>query len=149
MLGADRVQLHDIASADVHQMPNYQFLLFGIPTWDYGELQEDWDDIWDELDNVSLPATPAAIFGLGDAKGYPDWYQDAMGYLHHKLQAMGAELTGYWPSQGYQFNKSLALTADQKFFLGLALDEENFPELSEERLSRWLNELFPAIKTTV
>jgi hypothetical protein len=26
----------------------------GIPTWDFGELQEDWEAIWDQLDTLNL-----------------------------------------------------------------------------------------------
>ena len=35
---------------------------------------------------------------------------DAMGYLHAKLIQRGARLSGYWPTQGYEFEASQALT---------------------------------------
>ena len=139
MLGENRVELINIRDADLSTFRNYQFLLFGIPTWDYGELQEDWDDRWDELDEIELNDVPCAIFGMGDQIGYPDWYQDAMGYLYYKLKALGAEPIGFWPNQGYEYKESKALTPDESMFLGLPLDDENQPELTDERLHEWLS----------
>ena len=136
-----RATLHNIAHTALHRCAAYRTLLFGIPTWDYGELQEDWDSRWDELDALELTATDCAIFGLGDQHGYPLWFQDAMGYLHHRLAAQGAKLGGYWPNQGYEFQASKALTADGKQFLGLPLDYENQAELSDQRLRKWLTQL--------
>lgn len=140
-LGEDRVDIYNIAEVPAVTAEFYQYLLFGIPTWDYGELQEDWEEIWDELDEVDFSDRKIAIFGLGDQIGYPEWFLDAMGYLHSKLVHRGAIACGYWPTQGYQFEASKALTADQSHFVGLALDEENEFELSEQRIERWCQQV--------
>lgn len=141
MLGEDRVALMDIRDADLGSFGQYQFMIFGIPTWDYGELQEDWDDRWEELDELDLSGLPCAIYGLGDQDGYPDWFQDAVGYLYHKLKSLGASPTGFWPNQGYEFKESKALTEDGSQFVGLPLDNENQEELTDERLHAWLKKL--------
>jgi len=141
ILGEDRVALIDIKDADLASFNQYRFIIFGIPTWDYGELQEDWDDRWEELDQLELSAIPCAIYGLGDQEGYPDWFQDAVGYLYHKLKSQGANPLGFWPNQGYKFNESKALTANGSQFVGLALDDENQPELTTERLTTWLKSI--------
>ena len=52
LLGEELVDLHDVESADKMSLNNYDLLLFGIPTWDIGELQEDWED-W--LENLDAP----------------------------------------------------------------------------------------------
>lgn len=141
ILGADCVDLHNIASADLNTLDDYDFLLFGIPTWDYGELQEDWDDRWEDLDDIDLSGKTCAIFGLGDQDGYADWYQDAIGYLYYKLAAQGAEIMGEWPNQGYEFKESKGLNQQKTHFLGLALDDENQSDQTEERLQTWLKQL--------
>jgi len=84
-IGAEAIDIHNIADADLNSFDDYQYLLLGIPTWDYGELQEDWESIWDDLDDLDFKGKHFAIFGLGDQVGYPQWFQDAMGYLHEKL----------------------------------------------------------------
>lgn len=141
MIGEDRVDLHNIATSPITHMLDYDFLIFGIPTWDYGELQEDWEAIWDDLDSIDLSGKTCAVFGLGDQQGYADWFQDALGYLYHKLLGMRANMIGAWPNQDYEFNESKALTDDEEMFLGLSLDEENQSELTEERLKTWLAQI--------
>ena len=137
ILGAERIDLHNIANSTVEDLLNYSVLVLGIPTWDYGELQEDWEDCWDELSTLDLRGKTVALFGLGDQVGYPQWFLDAMGYLHDLVLSRGARAIGYWPVEGYQFESSKALSEDGRHFVGLALDEENEFDLSDERLRTW------------
>lgn len=137
LIGEERVDVFNIADTPIIQTQFYDFLIFGIPTWDYGELQEDWEEIWDELDTLDFSGKKIAIYGLGDQVGYPEWFLDAMGYLHSKLVHRGAIPCGYWPRVGYVFEASKALTPDEQYFVGLALDEETEFQLSEARIQQW------------
>ena len=139
--GNNLVALHNIAEDPVTLMADYQYLILGIPTWDYGELQEDWEANWDAIDTLDLSRCKVAIYGLGDQIGYPEWFQDALGYLWAKIVNIGATAVGTWPNQGYQFDQSQALTADQKFFVGLALDDENQFELTDAYIERWSKQI--------
>ncbi len=140
-IGEHLVDIFNIADTPMVQAEFYDYLLFGIPTWDYGELQEHWEEIWDDLDQVNFAGKKFAIFGLGDQVGYPEWFLDAMGYLHSKLVHRGALPCGYWPRAGYEFEASKALTADGNYFVGLALDEENEFELSAARIQQWCTQV--------
>lgn len=131
------VTVFNIADTPVSQMQDYQLLILGIPTWDYGELQEDWEDQWDALNELDLSGKTVAIYGLGDQVGYPEWFLDAMGYLHNKVIVQGAKVVGYWPNEGYEYDESQALTEDKQFFVGLALDDENEFTKTDERISTW------------
>lgn len=137
-IGLDRVRLHDLAADGVDQLGDYQYLVVGMPTWDYGELQEDWSDVWSELDDIDLTGKQCALFGLGDQIGYGEWFLDAMGALHDKLVSRGASMVGYWPIEGYSFDESKALTEDQACFVGLALDEDSQADKSPERIEAWV-----------
>jgi len=137
LLGADTITIHNIVDTPVSKMADYSQLIFGIPTWDYGELQEDWENIWDEIDTINFTGKTVALFGQGDQVGYPEWFLDAMGYLHNKVLLAGATLIGYWPNEGYEFDESQALTEDKSHFVGLALDDEGQFELSQVRLEQW------------
>lgn len=136
-IGQEWIDLHNIAEDDIALAEQYDFLIFGIPTWDYGELQEDWENCWDQLAQLDLQGKAVALFGLGDQEGYPQWFQDALGYLHAQLVALGARAVGYWPAEGYQFEESKGLTEDGSQFVGLALDDENEFELSDARIEAW------------
>jgi len=48
---------------------------------------------------------------------------------------------GYWPADGYDFTESKALR-DGKF-VGLALDEDNQSDLTDERIKAWVAQLKP------
>jgi flavodoxin II len=140
-LGEDLVDIFNINATPIVTAEFYDYLIFGIPTWDYGELQEDWEEIWDEINEVDFTGKKVALYGLGDQIGYPEWFLDAMGYLHSKLVARGAIPCGYWPVDGFSFEASKALTPDGRFFVGLALDEENEFSKSAERIASWCDQI--------
>ncbi|WP_370978778.1 flavodoxin FldB [Agaribacterium sp. ZY112] len=140
-IGTDHVELHNIADDPIDLMLDYELLILGIPTWDYGELQEDWENCWDDLDDLDLTGKKVALFGMGDQVGYPQWFQDALGYLHDKVVSLGASAVAYWPAEAYEFEQSKALTEDKSQFVGLALDEENEFDLSEERIATWVADI--------
>lgn len=143
--GANTVILHDIALDPVQRMTEYQYLILGIPTWDFGELQEDWESTWQNIAGLNLTDKTVAIFGLGDQLGYAEWFQDAVGMLHDELLVLGCDLIGYWPNKGYEFIASKALTEDKGFFVGLSLDDENQYDLTDERINNWCNQLIAEI----
>ena len=76
--GEDVVALHNVNSATAEDLDGYDNLIFACPTWEIGELQEDWDTFIDELDDASLEGKKVSYIGLGDADGYPDTFVDAM-----------------------------------------------------------------------
>ncbi|MDM3872636.1 flavodoxin FldB [Porticoccus sp. W117] len=141
ILGEDRVDVFNIADEPISTTEDYQHLIFGIPTWDFGELQEDWENIWDEIDAVDFSGKTIAIYGQGDQVGYAEWFQDAMGFLWAKLVNLGAKAIGQWPADGFEFGESKALTADKNHFVGLALDDENQFDLSQQRLESWCEQI--------
>ncbi len=135
------VDIFNIATSPIKTAERYQHIILGIPTWDYGELQEDWENIWDEIDAINWVGKTVAIYGLGDQEGYPEWFQDALGYLWTKVDSLGASTVGFTPVAGYRFSASKALSPDGKFFLGLALDEDSEFELSEQRIADWCRQI--------
>ncbi len=137
VLGVDQVDLFDIAAAPIATAAAYGRVILGIPTWDYGELQEDWERIWPDIGALDWHGKQVALFGLGDQIGYPEWFQDALGYLWALLVNLGATPVGQWPAADYQFAVSKALTADGRHFVGLALDEDNEFDRSDQRIARW------------
>ena len=136
------VELFNIKDHPLAKMSEYDFLIFGISTWDFGELQEDWESHWQELEQFDLSGKTLALFGLGDQEGYTEWFQDALGMLHDLAVAQGAEPIGYWANgDDYEFEASKALTEDKSHFVGLALDDEGQYDLSEQRINDWCEQL--------
>ncbi|MFD2168009.1 flavodoxin FldB [Thalassotalea euphylliae] len=144
-MGADIVVMHNIKDVPLSECVDYDFLIFGISTWDYGELQEDWESHWEDLAKLNLTNKVVALYGMGDQIGYTEWFQDALGMLHDVITEQGAYAIGYWPNQGYEFEASKALTDDKSQFVGLALDDDNQYMLSDERIAAWCQQVLTEI----
>lgn len=142
---AGMVELHNIKEVPLSACEDFAVIIFGLSTWDFGEIQEDWDSHWSDIAKLNLNGKMIALFGMGDQVGYTDWFQDALGMLHDELashpQTSGCVRIGFWPNHDYDFAASKALTADGQFFVGLALDEDNQYELSDQRIARWCQQL--------
>lgn len=135
----DLLTVYNIAETPLEKMLAYDTLIIGCPTWNIGQLQDDWDDHFLELDDLDLTGKKIAIFGLGDQFGYPESYCDALGILGRKFMAQGAELVGYTPTTGYEFSFSAGV--EDGMFMGLALDDDNEVEKTPERLTDWVWQL--------
>ncbi|MBW4641042.1 MAG: flavodoxin FldA [Gloeocapsa sp. UFS-A4-WI-NPMV-4B04] len=137
--GDSVVTLSDISKLELTDFEGYNYIIIGCPTWNVGELQSDWEDFYDQLDNIDFSGKKVAYFGEGDQVGYPDTFQDAMGILAEKVSELGGETVGYWSTDGYEFTDSKALR--ERKFVGLALDEDNQSELTNERIKAWVSQL--------
>jgi len=135
------VDLHNIKDEPLVNCLAYDIIIFGISTWDYGELQEDWESNWDDIAQLNLSDKIIALYGMGDQIGYTDWFQDALGLLFQQILPLGGQFIGFWPNQGYEFNASKALTEDNSHFVGLALDEDNQYNDSEQRIIQWCEQI--------
>ncbi|MBD2592916.1 flavodoxin FldA [Nostoc spongiaeforme FACHB-130] len=133
------VELHDISQADTADFDEYQYLIIGCPTWNVGELQSDWEGFFPELDDINFSGKVVAYFGTGDQIGYADNFQDAMGILEEKISQRGGKTVGYWSTDGYDFNDSKALKNGK--FVGLAIDEDNQSDLTDNRIKDWVSQL--------
>lgn len=140
-IGAEIVSLYNIKDTPLQNCLDFDLIILGISTWDYGELQEDWESIWLDINELDLNGKTVALYGMGDQIGYTDWFQDALGMLHEQVVAQGAQLIGYWPNEGYQFAASKGLTSDKSHFVGLSLDEDNQYDLSEDRINQWCEQI--------
>jgi flavodoxin I len=137
--GASLVDLHDVADASVSDFESYSCIIVGCPTWNIGELQSDWEGLYDELSDVDFTGKKVAYFGAGDQVGYTDNFQDAMGILEEKIASLGGRTVGYWPVEGYDFRESKALRNGK--FVGLAIDEDNQSGLTGDRIKTWVKQL--------
>ena len=53
----------------------------------------------------------------------------------------GVKFVGYWPTEGYEFTSPKPVIADGQLFVGLALDETNQYDLSDERIQSWCEQI--------
>lgn len=132
----DIVEIHNIADASLSEIEEWEYLIFGISTWDIGQLQDDWAAFLPHMDDLNLSGKKVAIFGLGDQYGYPDTFIDAAGVLADKVMQRGGELYGLWPVEGYEITGSVAQHKDH--LLALGLDNDNEGEKHRPRIQKWV-----------
>lgn len=140
-LGKDVLDVYDIADATQVDFIRYGKIILGIPTWDFGQIQTDWEDFWTDIAEIDFSEKTVALFGLGDQFGYGDFFLDAMGMLHALVVESGARVIGYWPTQGYEFTASKAEMPGTGKFVGLALDEDHQEDLTADRLNNWCKQV--------
>lgn len=118
---------------------DYDLLILGSPTWGLGDLQDDWMACIDEIDDMDLSDKYVALFGTGDQASFGDSFIDAIEILYNKITKAKGKLIGFTETEGYTYTRSLAEKNGK--FIGLAIDEMNQPELSDERIENWCEQL--------
>ncbi|NKQ41381.1 MAG: flavodoxin [Sulfurovum sp.] len=136
--------LIDIADGGIEVFDKYDKMILGTSTWNDGDLQDDWDDIYDDFKELSFDGKTIALFGVGDQEGFGDYFLDGMGTLYDAVSKNGATVIGgEWSTDSYDFEESEAVRDGS--FVGLAIDEDNQDELTDERIEKWLKIIEPAL----
>jgi len=135
-LGGD---LHDITEVEAEDMAGYTYLVFAASTWGAGDLQDDWEDFFPNLDDIDFTGKKVAIMGLGDQVNYGDKFVDGMFSLAEKVQEKGGIVVGSTSTEGYDHASSEAAVNGR--FVGLVIDEDNQSDKTDERIRTWVAEL--------
>jgi len=123
----------------------FDHLIVGAPTLNTGNVVRRSGTPMDEFLYTVLPAAGSlhgkkvALFGLGEQMPYPSSFCEALDELGTCFRDSGAQLIGRWPLDGYDIWESRAVWNGE--FVGLTIDEEDQPELTDERIERWLKQL--------
>ena len=132
-------EIFNVKTADLSTTSAYDLVIIGCPTWNVGELQEDWESQLPTLKSMSFPGKKLAFFGCGDQDGYLNNFQDALGIIGKEVVERGAEVYGFWPTDDYDFVQSEGVV--DQHFVGLALDDDNEPEKTDARIEAWVKQL--------
>lgn len=143
--GHEQADVIPVTDADVSTINQYENLIIGGSTWGAGEVQDDMEDFFEILAQADLKEKKIALFGLGDQEAYPFAFADSLGKLYDKIASFSQNIVGGKQSpEGYKFDSSKAL--QENGFVGLVLDVDTQPELTEERINKWVEELKETFK---
>lgn len=140
-MSSDDITVLDVSTLKAGDLDKYPNLILGTSTWGLGNIQDDWDGYISTLEKSNLSGKIVALFGLGDSSSYSDTFVDGMGILYNAVKNTGAKLIGEFPTDGYNFDSSQA--EEGGHFVGLALDEDNEDDQTEDRLDKWLESIRP------
>ena len=143
-IGDDKVEMIPVNTATVADIEKYDKIIFGMSTvgkdtWDSTYSNNDWAKFLPEIGKTRYEGKTIAIFGLGDHVTYAATFVDHIAVLARELTKNGAVLTGQVSTDGYEFDESEAVV-DGKF-LGLPIDEDFEPELTDERVEKWVKQI--------
>ena len=137
------LEARDVACCGVDDMAGHDVLLFGVSTWNWGDIQDDWEAKLDEITGKDWSGVKIALFGCGDQYCYPDTFADGIGLLALAFETGGATVIGQVPVSEYEFEASQAQRGDM--LLGLPLNEDSEPEMTDPRLEKWVAGLKAAL----
>lgn len=138
-LGIASADVIDASKITADKIGEYDVLLLGTSTWGDGELQDDWYDAVKVVKAVDLTGKTVALFGCGDSESYCDTFCDGMGIIYDQLKDSGCTLIGKVSADDYTFSSSVAVI--DGMFVGLALDDVNENDRTEERIDNWIKEI--------
>lgn len=145
-IGEDKVVMVPVKDAGVEDLEKYDKIIFGISTvgketWESIYTNVDWAKFLPEISKTRYEGKTLAIFGLGDHITYSSTFVDHIGLLGRALIDNGATLVGQVPVDEYEFDESEAVV--DGMFMGLPVDEDFEPELTDERIANWVELIKP------
>lgn len=138
-LGVDNII--NVTDLDDSVIADNDNLILGTSTWGAGEMQDDWYDGIKTLKNANLEGKTVALFGCDDSESYPDTFVGGMAEIYNAVKKAGANVIGGVSTEGYTFDDSESVVDDK--FVGLALDEVNEDNKTDERIDAWVAEIQP------
>jgi len=147
--GSENADLIPIISAKSSDIDRYENVIFGCSTiggetWDTTKSKPDWDIFRPELEKIDYSNKTFALFGLGNHISYPRNFVDSMGLIAKSILSKNAKILGQVGKEGYEFTDSEAIIDGQ--FIGLPIDEEFEPEMTESRIKSWVQNLKASYK---
>ncbi|MCD4682317.1 MAG: flavodoxin [Bacteroidales bacterium] len=139
--GSDTITKYSIANIRKEDLAESGYWIIGGSTvgshvWEDADDSNKWNDLFKMLDKIDLGNKIVAFYGLGDQVLYPSHFLNGLGIFQEEFEKRKANIVGQWPIEGYDFYESEGLKGNH--FFGLALDEDNQEELTDERITKWL-----------
>lgn len=141
----------NINRTSVEDFLQYDSLILGTPTYGYDQLPGNdtgikdgsWAEFLPQLADVDFSGKRIALYGLGDQEKYSERFADSLIHLYRFFAERGAEIIGSWDTDGYSFEHSKSVMNGR--FVGLVIDQQSQPLLTDERLDQWLSQVAPLL----
>lgn len=139
--GSERADLHNVKDATPQLITDRSGLVFVTSTWGTGDLQDDWETFFPQLETISFDGKTVGLVGVGDQENYPETFCDSIAILYETVVARGGRIVGMTDTAGYNFRTSRAVRDGR--FMGLIVDEDNQADLTDERIREWVKLVSP------
>ena len=133
---SDIINVSDVTKEDLEGAEN---LLLGTSTWGAGDMQDEWYDGVNKLADANLSGKTVALFGCGDCESFGDTFCGGMSGIYNAIKDKGINLVGKVATSDYHFDDSESVVDGE--FIGLALDDMNESDKTEERINAWVENI--------
>jgi len=144
-IGENHCEAVDVDTATLADFQKFRNYILAVPTWFDGELPSYWDEYLPMIEDESFKGKKFAIFGGADQKGYPSNFADGIGLMAEFVEERGGRIVGLTKAEGYSFESSRALRGNN--FMGLVIDMENQPGLTNTRIEKWVDDIIQEFKS--
>ena len=143
LIGNDKVDIIPVKEVEKEDLSKYNKIILvgstvGADHWNNEIVVDEWTEFFTKIKEISFEKKKVAIVGLGNSFLYPSHFVDGMADLYESLTKQNAKVLGKVDAKDYDFTDSEAVD-DDGFFCGLAIDEDNEPELTSGRLENWIS----------
>lgn len=139
-LRGEEYEVFDVANG-IDEMENLENLILVSPTYGVGELQKDWENVYDKLKSLDFTNKIVGIVGVGNQFAFGESYAGAMRKLYDAVIDKGAKVVGFTSTEGYSYEETESVINNK--FVGLALDESNQDNETPDRIKAWIEEIKP------
>ncbi|MBD3362221.1 flavodoxin [Candidatus Dojkabacteria bacterium] len=89
--GISNITVKNVLDAQIKDLDEYEYIIFGCSTWDLGALQYDFEPFHEELSDYDLATKKVAVFGCGD-EAYEDSYCAAIHTIEDTIKKQGGHI---------------------------------------------------------
>lgn len=147
-LASKPLNVNRITADDLMQ---YDALILGTPTYGFDQVPGistgikagSWEEFLPQLTDMDFTGKRIALYGLGNQEKYTNTFADSLIHLYRFFSERGAEIIGSWDTDGYNFEKSMSVVDGR--FVGLILDQQAQPLLTDQRIDDWLSQVTPLL----
>ena len=130
--------LYNVDSVKSDEIKDYPYYILGTSTTGVGDLQDDWDGFLPTFSKMDLSGKKVAIFALGDSASFSSSFAESIKVIYDDINDK-TSVVGQVPDEGYTYDDSTAVIDGT--WVGLPIDEDNEYDMTEERLSNWVETL--------
>ncbi|HKK49608.1 MAG TPA: flavodoxin [Alkalispirochaeta sp.] len=140
--GPDRAELFNVSTIASDLIRERRSLVFVSSTWGVGDLQDDWEAFFPQVEDIDFSDKTVALVGVGDQENYPETFCDSIAILYDAVTDRGGTIVGWTDTDDYTFTSSRAVRDGR--FIGLVIDEDNQADRTDNRIREWVKHVSAA-----
>ncbi|MGL4904997.1 MAG: flavodoxin domain-containing protein, partial [Cetobacterium sp.] len=101
-------EVFDVADG-IDQMSQLENLILVSPTYGVGELQKNWENVYEEFKNIDFSGKVVGIVGVGNQFAFGESYVGAMRKLYDVVEKNKGKVVGFTSTEGYKYEETEAV----------------------------------------